>query len=132
MTSHRLHAGLEGGAKRGRVPPMFRLTPAVLLLLVVGCQDYETGVQTVCNAPRDCAQCKDADAQTRDLAMKEHLERSVRNDRAKALIASLTTVDEAERPALLTEAATEAGLSRCILAEFYADRASEPAPSSAQ
>ncbi len=98
------------------------LAPALLLLLAA-CQDFETGVQTLCNAPRDCPECKDADPATRERAIAEHIGRSVRNDRARALFESLAGVDPQQRQTLLTEAAAKAGLSRCILAEFYADQA---------
>lgn len=109
---------------------MYRIVPA-LLLLVAACQDFETGVQTLCNAPRDCPECKDVDPATRDKAIAEHIERSVRNDRATVLFESLADAGPEQRQKLLTEAAAEAGLSRCILAEVYADQSGKAPPASA-
>ncbi len=100
-----------------------RTVGLLLVLLAAGCQDHTTGIQTLCNAPRDCAECQDVDPAKRDQVMAKHIERSVRNDDARALFDALGKLDDAERAKLLRAAAEEAGLSSCILADRYAARA---------
>ena len=100
-----------------------RTAGLLLVLLAAGCQDHTTGIQTLCNAPRDCAECQSVDPAERDRVMAKHIQRSVRNDDARALFEKLGTVDDAERAKLLRAAAEEAGLSSCILADRYASRA---------
>ncbi len=95
----------------------------VFVLLAVGCQDTATGIQTLCNAPRDCAACQNIDPARRDQTMAKHIERSVRNSDARALFDKLANVDDAERAKLLRKAAEDAGLSQCILADRYEARA---------
>lgn len=100
-----------------------RTAGLLLVLLAAGCQDHTTGIQTLCNAPRDCAECQNVEPAMRDKKMAEHIQRSVRNDDARALFEQLGKVDDVERAKLLRKAADEAGLSSCILADRYAARA---------
>lgn len=100
-----------------------RTVALLLVLAAAGCQDTTTGIQTLCNAPRDCAACQNIDPALRDQTMAKHIERSVRNDEARALFDKLATVDDAQRAKLLREAADAAGLSQCILADRYEARA---------
>lgn len=103
--------------------PGMRTLALALALLAAGCQDYTTGVQTICNAPRDCQQCQGAEPAKRDQLMAQHMSRSVRNEEARALQEKLSKLDDAERAKLLREAAEKAGLSSCILAERFEGRA---------
>ncbi len=105
-----------------RILARMRTVGLLVLLLAAGCQDQTTGVQTLCNAPRDCAQCQNVEPALRDQTMAKHIERSVRNDEARALFEKLAKVDDGERAKLLAKAAEEAGLSGCILADRYKAR----------
>ena len=100
-----------------------RTVGLLLVLLAAACQDHTTGVQTLCNAPRDCAECQNVDPAERDRVMAKHIERSVRNDETRALFDELGKLADAERVQRLRAAAEEAGLSSCILADRYAARA---------
>jgi len=95
----------------------------LLVVLAAGCQDRTTGLQTLCNAPRDCQECQSVDPAERDQTMAAHIDRSVRNDAARALYDEVSKVSDAERAKLLRDAADEVGLSRCILADRYQARA---------
>ncbi|MCR9159743.1 MAG: hypothetical protein ACE37F_05295 [Nannocystaceae bacterium] len=99
-----------------------RWVGVLVFVLCAGCQDQTTGVQTLCNAPRDCAQCQGVEPAKRDQAMAKHIERSVRNAEARALFDALSKVDDGERAKLLAKAAEDAGLSGCILADRYKAR----------
>ncbi len=117
--------------RRGMVPPMRSLASFALVLLV-GCQDYETGVQTLCNAPRDCVGCVDAAPDQRSRVMAEHITRSVRNGEVVEMFEAMANMPLDERAPLLRKAAEKAGLSRCILAEQFEQEAKDaavPAPS---
>lgn len=100
-----------------------RSAALLLVLLGTGCQDQTTGVQTLCNAPRDCQACQGAQPAAFDKTMAKHIERSVRHDEARALIEKLASVDDMQRAKLLREAAEKTGLSGCILADRYEARA---------
>ena len=95
----------------------------LLALLLGGCQDYTTGVQTICNAPRDCRECQGVSAEHFDKTMAKHISRSVRNDEARAITETMNQVSDAERAKLLRLAAEKAGLSSCILADRFDARA---------
>lgn len=105
-----------------RILARMRTVALLALLLAAGCQDHTTGIQTICNAPRDCAQCQNVEPALRDQAIAKHIERSVRNDEARALVEKLAKVDDAQRAKLLEDAAEKAGLSGCILADRYKAR----------
>lgn len=92
------------------------------LLLAAGCQDNTTGIQTLCNAPRDCAECQTVDPALHDQTMAKHIQRTVRNDDARALLEKMEKVDDGKRAKLLKDAADAAGLSSCILADQYKAR----------
>lgn len=99
-----------------------RTVGLLVLLLTAGCQDHTTGIQTLCNAPRDCVKCQSAEIAMHDQLMAEHIQRSVRNEDALALFEALATVSDGERAKRLEKAAKEAGLSGCILADRFKAR----------
>lgn len=113
-------AGSPAGLRYG---PAMRSAALLLLFLGAGCQDHTTGVQTLCNAPRDCQACQGAQLSAFDDTMAKHIERSVRNDEARELFEAFGKLDDKQRAKLLREAAEKAGLSSCILADRYHARA---------
>ncbi len=108
-----------------------RPTPLLLGLLVfVGCQSYETGVEVICQAPKRCAECMEAppDQQTRKLA--QHIEKLLRNGEAKKLMDQMAGAPAEEKVKLLREAAERAQLTGCPFADHI--EASAAAPSEAK
>jgi hypothetical protein len=95
----------------------------LLAPLAGGCQDYTTGVQTICNAPRDCRECQGVSAEHFDKTMATHISRSVRNEEARTLNEQLSNLDDPARAERLRKAADKAGLSACILADRLEARA---------
>ncbi|MGH1341987.1 MAG: hypothetical protein ACRBN8_10575 [Nannocystales bacterium] len=100
-----------------------RCAALLLVLLGTGCQDHTTGVQTLCNAPRDCQACQGVEPAAFDKTMAKHIDRSVRHDEARLLFEKLAKVDDKQRAKLLRESAEATGLSSCILADRYEARA---------
>lgn len=105
-----------------------RPTPLLLgLLLFVGCQSYETGVEVICQAPRRCTECMKAppDQQTRKLA--QHIEKLLRNGEAKKLMDQMAGAPADKKVKLLREAAERAQLTGCPFADHIeSNAAAEP------
>lgn len=112
--------------------PSMRALASFALVLLVGCQDYETGVQTLCNAPRDCVGCVEAAPDQRSRVMAEHITRSVRNGEVVEMFDAMANMPAEKRAPMLRKAAEKAGLSRCMLAEQFEQEAKNLASGSAQ
>lgn len=100
-----------------------RSAALLLVFLATGCQDHTTGVQTLCNAPRDCQECQGVEPAVFDQTMAKHIDRSVRHEETRILFDKLAKLDDKQRAKLLRESAEKAGLSSCILADRYEARA---------
>ncbi len=111
-----------------------RSAPLLLGLLVfVGCQSFETGVEVICQAPKRCSECMEAppDQQTRKLA--QHIEGLLRNGEAKKLMNAMAGAPVESKVKLLREAAERAKLTSCPFADHLeASAATEPEPEPVQ
>lgn len=106
-----------------RYDASMRCAALLLVFLGTGCQDSTTGVQALCNAPRDCRECQGIKPTLVDETMAKHIDRSVRHEEARALFEKLSKLDDQQRAKLLREAAQKAELSSCLLADRYEARA---------
>lgn len=100
-----------------------RYAALLLVFLGTGCQDSTTGIQALCNAPRDCKECQGVEPTLVDKTMAKHIARSVRHEEARALFEKLGKLDDKQRAKLLRAAAKKAELSSCLLADRYDARA---------
>ena len=75
----------------------------------------------VCEAPRNCAACKDATPEERSKLIAQYVEQHVRNDEVKELFSSLATMRPEDRVATLRKAAEADGLAGCMLADQWAE-----------
>ena len=97
------------------------------LLGQAGCQSFETGMLTLCDAPKNCEACKGAAPEDRSRLLAEHIERHVRNSDAVGVATSIEHLSMRDRIEVLRENASNAGVAGCKLAdEWEAELATLP------
>ncbi len=102
---------------------------AVFGFSLVGCQSYQTGMLTLCEAPKSCQACQGAAPEDQSRLMAEHIERSVRNSEAAAVAKSMENLSARDRVTVLRKTAEEAGVAGCKLADIWeAELANIPEP----
>ena len=105
------------------VVPM-RIAPAwalgVATMLTVGCQNYERGIQLICEAPLHCSECNTLPPAERITALGEYADKHLRNEDAKKAMATVRQTEPAKRAEALRALAELAGVPACPLADVMA------------
>jgi len=108
------------GARRSLV-----FVSCIATVLLGGCQSYETGMLTLCDAPDHCTECADAPPDQKSELMAKYIEAAVRNEDVETVFHKLGGMPLRERIALLRAEAKKAGIAGCRLADVYEADASE-------
>ncbi len=87
------------------------------LVVGLGCQSYESGIQLICEAPKHCAPCKEQEGAQRVKSLQQYIDEHLRNEDAKEALLSLKDAPYNEQGKQLRRMATEAGVAGCGMAD---------------
>lgn len=107
---------MSAGEQRHLRRPWWGRIAALCGVLSLGCQSYEAGVQTLCDAPR-AAQLERAAPDVRFRLMADYIDGAVSNGRVETMFADMAVKAPADKLADVEAAMKEAGLTECLFAD---------------
>lgn len=111
---------------------------AITLVLGLACgplQTYGQGMRVICDSAKTCPDCATAAPDEKAMRLAEHIASNLWNRQATDVFKALAMVDPEMKGKLLQQAADEAGIGHCDLADTLADFNAPPpdqAPSAVQ
>ena len=94
-----------------------RFAVLVFALSLAACQSKDAGLQVVCDAPVDCADCMTVSPDQRQMALAKHITDKLSNSEVQALMETMANLPPEERLALFEGEARAAGLASCPMVD---------------
>ena len=84
-------------------------------------QSYVQALELICNEVVESDEVRDATPESKAVVMHQYITERLTNEEARELYASLAEMEAAQKHETVSNAAEEAGLSRCDIVELWAE-----------